>query len=564
MNATSECQRVIKKQPKLLEESHGRYRNYILRSRKFNKRDNSKEQINSSINKNDFNSSREAQNIISNTNINDFNNYKPADIQINENPNFDLKTEGNIFDKNSLNPNKKKKNYAFDNLIQINYSSNINVPNNNLNHQEINNDSEQIFCKTLINPNIKEAIDRIQNNDQEMICDSYFQNNTESNLDIKNILNKDIINNEIMSENLIVSMDIEEREIPQFTTSINKFMIPSNVDSNMYGIKNNNIIQTINNNNFNNLCKQNNLNNLNENFKNPNDNNFYNKNLNSTYNLNSLIGNNQLIIKNKNPYFNEIIYNTNPERIYDYIDDILLHLKNIQFLNNPNAYFMNNQTDINEKMRGILIDWIVEVHLKFKLLPETLFITVNLIDRFLEKRNIMRTKLQLVGVTCLFIACKYEEIYPPVLKDFVYITDNAYSKQEIIEMEFEILSVLKFEITIPSSLRYLEIYNCYLLVDNISLMFCRYLLELFLLEYKMNKYNANLQACSSLYITFKITKKNEIDKLIKICEFNEDQLRECSKDICCILDNVEKSSLQAIKKKFSLPKFNEVAKIKLK
>ena len=89
---------------------------------------------------------------------------------------------------------------------------------------------------------------------------------------------------------------------------------------------------------------------------------------------------------------------------------------------------MSAQTDINASMREILVDWLIEVHLKFKLLPETLYLTVNLIDRYLEKQNVLRNKLQLVGVTAMLIASKYEEIYPPIVTDFVYITDNAYDK----------------------------------------------------------------------------------------------------------------------------------------
>ena len=83
-------------------------------------------------------------------------------------------------------------------------------------------------------------------------------------------------------------------------------------------------------------------------------------------------------------------------------------------------------------MRAILIDWLVEVHLKFKLLQETLFLTINIIDRFLERVTLSKSKLQLLGVTALFIASKYEEIYPPELKDFIYITDRAYSKEELL------------------------------------------------------------------------------------------------------------------------------------
>ena len=87
------------------------------------------------------------------------------------------------------------------------------------------------------------------------------------------------------------------------------------------------------------------------------------------------------------------------------------------------------QTDITEEMRGILHDWLVEVHLKFKLLPETLYIAINVIDRFLEHRFISREDYQLLGVTARNIACKYEERYPPVIEDFIHITDNTYNRE---------------------------------------------------------------------------------------------------------------------------------------
>ena len=97
-------------------------------------------------------------------------------------------------------------------------------------------------------------------------------------------------------------------------------------------------------------------------------------------------------------------------------------------------------------MRAILVDWLVDVHAKFKLLTETLFFTVNIIDRYLSLKQITRARLQLVGVASLLITTKYEEIYPPNLKDFVYITDNAYTKEEILEMESDILCVLDFNL----------------------------------------------------------------------------------------------------------------------
>ena len=83
------------------------------------------------------------------------------------------------------------------------------------------------------------------------------------------------------------------------------------------------------------------------------------------------------------------------------------------------------QDDITERMRAILIDWLIEVHLKFKGLPQTLFQTVNIIDRFLSEKHISRKRLQLLGVSAMQIACKFEEIYPPEISDFVYITDSV-------------------------------------------------------------------------------------------------------------------------------------------
>ena len=121
----------------------------------------------------------------------------------------------------------------------------------------------------------------------------------------------------------------------------------------------------------------------------------------------------------------------------------------------PSQSYMSMQVDINEKMRGILVDWIIEVHLRFKLKPETLFLTVNIIDRYLEKTQIMRTRLQLVAVAALLLATKYEEIHVPELRDFVFITDNAYSKKEILEMEKSILITLEFSLNIHSSYRFL-------------------------------------------------------------------------------------------------------------
>jgi len=120
-----------------------------------------------------------------------------------------------------------------------------------------------------------------------------------------------------------------------------------------------------------------------------------------------------------------------PLCVTSYVQDMYEHFRTKEGSTSVRPVYMEDQQYINERMRSILVDWLVEVHLKFKLVPETLYLTVNIIDRYLAKTEVTRPKLQLVGVTALLIASKYEEIYPPELRDLVYICDRAYSKNEV-------------------------------------------------------------------------------------------------------------------------------------
>ena len=111
------------------------------------------------------------------------------------------------------------------------------------------------------------------------------------------------------------------------------------------------------------------------------------------------------------------------QAVVPYVREIYRYHSETEGLKHASPSYMSKHADINAKIRAILIDWLVDVHLKFKLLPETLYLTVNLIDLFLEKEHtIMRDKLQLVGVTAMFLACKYEEIYHPECRDFAFIS----------------------------------------------------------------------------------------------------------------------------------------------
>jgi len=189
---------------------------------------------------------------------------------------------------------------------------------------------------------------------------------------------------------------------------------------------------------------------------------------------------------------------------------------------------------------------------------------INLVDRYLGNSTVVRQKLQLVGVSAMLIASKYEEIYPPEVKDFEYVTDRAYTREEILDMEGKILASLNFNLTTPSSYRFLERYSKVAGFDDKSFHFARYLLELATVEYKMIKYTPSNIACSAIYLVNKIQKKEGWTNLmVKHGKYNETQLRPCAKDLCVLLQNAGKSNLQAVRRKFSTAKFLEVAKIQL-
>eukprot|EP00826_Nyctotherus_ovalis_P001932 TRINITY_DN10366_c0_g1_i10.p1 TRINITY_DN10366_c0_g1~~TRINITY_DN10366_c0_g1_i10.p1 ORF type:complete len:262 (-),score=80.79 TRINITY_DN10366_c0_g1_i10:36-821(-) len=167
---------------------------------------------------------------------------------------------------------------------------------------------------------------------------------------------------------------------------------------------------------------------------------------------------------------------TNPQLCEEYVEEIDGYLKRIEGMHKVDAEYMERQKEVNEYMRAVLVDWLVDVHIRFKLLSETLFLTVNIVDRYLEKERVKRDHLQLVGITACLIACKYEEIYPPEIKDFVYITNYTYTKEDILKLEQLILNSLQFNLNIPSSNRFLQRFSKSLGLSLIHICRCRRLL----------------------------------------------------------------------------------------
>lgn len=263
----------------------------------------------------------------------------------------------------------------------------------------------------------------------------------------------------------------------------------------------------------------------------------------------------------------------NPEPHLEYLDEIYFNLLQEESECNFKIDYLKYQSDLNDKMRIILMEWLYEVVLKFKLKLDTYFLTVCIIDQFLVKGIIKRNHYQLLAASALLIACKFEEIYFPEIKDLVYICDKAFSEDLIIQMESEILKYLNYKIFPIFPQRYLQIIALKLNLTNFDINFCLMMLELFTFDYKMINYPPSLIACTCVYIALKIKKINA-EKCNHIIEnflnFNlinkfemEKQLKLCAQNICALLDNLDIKPFRMIKEKYSKKEFDKVAQFKV-
>ena len=224
---------------------------------------------------------------------------------------------------------------------------------------------------------------------------------------------------------------------------------------------------------------------------------------------------------------------------------------------------IKSQKEINLQMRSILVDWIIDVHYKFGFTDETLFMTILIIDRYISYKQISRIKFQLLGITSMLLACKHEEINVPKVEDFIYITDNAYTKNEVFHMENDILNALNFELLYPSPIKFYEILSLKFNFDKFHHLLGKYLMESFLIDLNWINYKPSVISCACIYIVMKYGKKENYQeaynkKYYNLNESNffcskfnnEYDIKECAKNICSYVDNINKTCFLSCKKKY--------------
>lgn len=250
--------------------------------------------------------------------------------------------------------------------------------------------------------------------------------------------------------------------------------------------------------------------------------------------------------------------------VVEYVDDIYKFYRLTEDENQVHGY-MCLQTDINEKMRSILMDWLVEVHNKFELMPETLYLTINIVDRYLTTKKVSRRELQLLGISSMLIACKYEEIWAPEVNDFVCISDNAYLREQVLVMEKSILTKLGWFLTVPTPYVFLVRYSKASVqsendkeMENMVL----FLAELGLMQYTIVMiYRPSMIAASAVYAARCTLNRSPLwsETLKHHTGYSEDQLMDCAKLLSGFHSAAAESKLKAVYRKFSKPERGAVA-----
>ncbi|XP_028802371.1 cyclin-A2-1-like [Neltuma alba] len=256
-----------------------------------------------------------------------------------------------------------------------------------------------------------------------------------------------------------------------------------------------------------------------------------------------------------------------------YAPDIYNNIRVTELERRPSTDYMEKlQQDINPNMRGILIDWLVEVSEEYRLVPDTLYLTVNLIDRFLSISLTTKQKLQLVGVACMLIASKYEEICAPRVEDFCFITDNTYTRDEVLKMESEVLNLLHFQLSVPTTKtflrRYIQVAQCSYKLPCVELEFlANYLAELTLVEYSFLKFLPSLVAASAIFLARWTLNQSEHPWSPTLEHYTSYKTPQLKASVLALEDlqlNTKSCSLNAIREKYRLQKFKRVAALSAK
>ncbi|XP_019449288.1 PREDICTED: putative cyclin-B3-1 isoform X1 [Lupinus angustifolius] len=254
----------------------------------------------------------------------------------------------------------------------------------------------------------------------------------------------------------------------------------------------------------------------------------------------------------------------NQLEVSEYIDEIYQYYWVTEAHNPALTSYTLIQTDITPHMRAILINWLIEVHFKFDLMPETLYLTVTLVDQYLSQVTINKSDMQLVGLTALLLASKYEDFWHPRVKDLISISAQSYTRDQMLGMEKLILRKLKFRLNTPTPyvfmVRFLKAAQSDKKLEHMAF----FLIDLCLVEYEALAFKPSLLCASALYVarcTLQITPP-WTPLLHKHARYGVSQIRDCAEMILKFHKAAGLGKLTVTHEKYSRPELSRVAAVK--
>ena len=167
------------------------------------------------------------------------------------------------------------------------------------------------------------------------------------------------------------------------------------------------------------------------------------------------------------------------------------------------------QKEVDGTTRGALADWIIAAHRGMRMLPETLYLAINLLDRMLSEKQCSLSKLQLLGVTCLRIAAKYEETWCLAVDQFVALTEGAYTANQINGAERYILGTLDWNLSCPGPMSWLRRASKAEGYDATSRTVAKYLMEISVVDPVLCGVKSSLVAAAAIYLARLYLNKGE-------------------------------------------------------
>ncbi|KAF7279658.1 hypothetical protein GWI33_006823 [Rhynchophorus ferrugineus] len=254
-----------------------------------------------------------------------------------------------------------------------------------------------------------------------------------------------------------------------------------------------------------------------------------------------------------------------PLMVVEYTEDILAYLRTIEDKYPIKEKFLEG-AKVTSKMRATLVNWLVEAHMNFSLELDTLYLCISIIDRYLQvNKSVDRSVFQLVGASALLLSCKHEELYVPDVSDFVFICDNAFKKEQILQMEVDIVKKLDFRMGWPLGIYFLRRYSKVAQVKSDHYNLAKYILELGLLEYNVSSIKPSLQAaaacCLSMAVLNMVSDPSKVwtPTLAHYTKYHYSDFKQYMYDYADLIAKAETSKHDTIKQKYSSSKFGKIS-----